>query len=205
MLQCGITRETFYHSEYPVLCMDDQTVQLHREIRKPKPATRKHARRVDYEYERCGTASIFMFTEPLSGWREVRVRDQRTKVDWAIEMERLLTTRYCSARKVIVVCDNLNTHTKGAFYEAFPAEKARSLVRRIEFRQTPKHGSWLNIAENELSTMTRQCVTGRRFESTRPLRAETEAWSEDANKKQRGVYWQFKVQDGRAKLKSLYP
>jgi hypothetical protein len=199
------TYEAPYNSEYPVLCMDEQPVQLHREIRQPIPATRKQARRVDYEYERCGTASIFMFTEPLSGWREVRVRDQRTKVDWAIEMERLLTTRYRSVRKVIVVCDNLNTHTKGAFYEAFPAEKARSLVRQIEFRQTPKHGSWLNIAENELSTMTRQCVTGRRFESTRPLRAETKAWSKDANKKQRGVDWQFKVQDARAKLKSLYP
>ncbi len=142
------TYEAPYNSEYPVLCMDEQPVQLHREIRQPIPATRKQARRVDYEYERCGTASIFMFTEPLSGWREVRVRDQRTKVDWAIEMERLLTTRYRSARKVIVVCDNLNTHTKGAFYEAFPAEKARSLVRQIEFRQTPKHGSWLNIGSS---------------------------------------------------------
>ena len=146
-----------------------------------------------------------MFTKPLTGWREVRVCDQRTKVDRAIEMERLLTTRYRSTRKVIVVCDNLNTHTKGAFYEAFPAEKARSLVRQIEFRHTPKHGSWLNIAENELSTMTRQCVFGRRFESTRLLRAETKAWSEDSNKKQRGVDWQFKVQDARVKLKSLYP
>ncbi|MCA9015410.1 MAG: transposase [Planctomycetaceae bacterium] len=145
------------------------------------------------------------FSVPLSGWREVRVRDQRTKVDWAIEMERLLTTRYRSARKVIVVCDNLNTHTKGAFYEAFPAEKARSLVRQIEFRYTPIHGSWLNIAENELSTMTRQCITGRRFESIRRLRAETQAWSKDSNRKQRGVDWQFKVQDARMKLKSLYP
>jgi hypothetical protein len=124
------TYEEPYDNEYPVLCMDEQPVQLHKEIRKPIPATRRHARRVDYEYERCGTASVFMFTEPLSGWREVRVRDQRTKVDWAREMERLLTTRYRSAKKVILICDNLNTHTKGAFYEAIPAEKARRLVRQ---------------------------------------------------------------------------
>lgn len=199
------TYEEPYDREYPVLCMDEQPVQLHREIRTPIPATRNHARRVDYEYERCGTASVFMFTEPLSEWREVRVRDQRTKVDWAVEMERLLITRYSSVQKVIVVCDNLNTHTKGAFYEAFPAEKARALVRKIEFRHTPKHGSWLNIAENELSTMTRQCVTGRRFESARRLRAETKAWSDNSNRRQRGVDWQFNVQHARTKLKSLYP
>ena len=104
-----------------------------------------------------------MFCEPLAGWRQVTVRERRTKVDWAQEMENLLRTRYASAKKVILVCDNLNTHTKGAFYEAFDAGKARSLVRRLEFCHTPKHGSWLNIAENELSSMTRQCVTGRRF------------------------------------------
>jgi hypothetical protein len=199
------TYEEPYDADYPVLCMDEQPVQLHREVRKPIPASKRHARRVDYEYERCGTASVFMFTEPLSGWRQVSVRDQRTKVDWALEMEELLSTRYKRAKKVIVVCDNLNTHTKGAFYEVFPPAKARALVRRIEFRYTPKHGSWLNIAENELSTMTRQCVTGRRFESTQKLRRETTAWSNDSNKKQRGVDWQFKVKDARRKLKSLYP
>ncbi len=199
------TYEEPYDADYPVLCMDEQPVQLHREVRKPIPASRRHARRVDYEYERCGTASVFMFTEPLSGWRQVSVRDQRTKVDWAIEMEALLSTRYQRVKKVIVVCDNLNTHTKGAFYEVFPPAKARALVKRIEFRYTPKHGSWLNIAENELSTMTRQCVTGRRFESTQKLRCETTAWSNQSNKKQRGVDWQFKVKDARKKLKSLYP
>ena len=199
------TYEEPYDADYPVLCMDEQPVQLHREVRKPIPASKRHARRVDYEYERCGTASVFMFTAPLSGWRQVSVRDQRTKVDWAIEMEALLSTRYKRVKKVIVVCDNLNTHTKGAFYEVFPPAKARALVKRIEFRYTPKHGSWLNIAENELSTMTRQCVTGRRFESTQKLRCETTAWSNQSNKKQRGVDWQFKVKDARRKLKSLYP
>lgn len=199
------TYEQPYNADFPVLCMDEQPVQLHKEVRKPIAATKRHPQRVDYEYERCGTACIFMFTEPLAGWREVRVRNQRTKVDWAIEMERLLRTRYKNARKVILVCDNLNTHTRGAFYEAFPAAKARELVSRIEFRYTPKHGSWLNIAENELSSMTRQCVTGRRFGSTTPLQTETKAWANHSNKKQRTVDWQFKTQNARAKLKSLYP
>ena len=108
-----------------------------------------------------------MFAEPLAGWREVAVRETKTKVDWAIEMARLLEGRYASAERVIVVCDNLNTHTKGAFYEAFAPARARQLVRRIEFCYTPKHGSWLNIAENELSSLTRQCVAGRRFGDAR--------------------------------------
>jgi hypothetical protein len=194
-----------YNADYPVLCMDEQPVQLHKEIRKPIPATKNHPRRVDYEYERCGTAALFMFTEPLSGWRHIEIRQRRTKIDWALEMEALLGTRYKQAKKVILVCDNLNTHTKGAFYEAFPPAKARALVKRIEFRYTPKHGSWLNIAENELSTMTRQCVSGRRFETIKKLQTETRAWSKRSNQKQRGVDWQFKVKDARTKLRSLYP
>jgi DDE superfamily endonuclease len=147
-----------YDSRFPVVCMDEQPVQLLKETRVPLAATKQHARRVDYEYERAGTASVFIFAEPLQGWRQVRVRPQRTKVDWALEMEALLRTRYAAAHKVILVCDNLNTHTMGAFYEAFAAEQARQLVRRLEFRYTPKHGSWLNIAENELSALTRQCL-----------------------------------------------
>jgi hypothetical protein len=199
------TYEEPYDASYPLLCMDEQPVQLHKETRKSIPATKNHARRVDYEYERCGTACAFMFTEPLSGWREATARPQRTKVDRALEMAKLLDTRYQQARKVILVCDNLNTHTRGAFYEAFPAAKARSYVRRIEFRYTPKHGSWLNIAENELSSMTRQCVSGRRFESIVKLQTEIGHWSDHSNKRQRGVDWQFKVKDAREKLKSLYP
>jgi len=194
-----------YDSEYPVLCMDEQPVQLLKEVRTPIPATKTHPTRVDYEYERAGTASIFMFCEPLDCWRQVTVRDHRTKVDWAIEVEALLRTRYAEAKKVILVCDNLNTHTKGAFYEAFEPEKARAIVKRLEFRHTPKHGSWLNIAENELSSMTRQCVTGRRFESIELLQQETRAWQIASNKKKRGVDWQFQVGDARMKLRSLYP
>jgi len=199
------TYEKPYDADCPVLGMDEQPVQLHKETRKPIPATKTHARRVDYEYERCGTASVFMFTEPLSGWRQATARPQRTKVDWALEVASLLDTRYKEARKVILICDNLNTHTKGAFYEAFPPEKARAYVKRIEFRYTPKHGSWLNIAENELSSMTRQCISGRRFESISRLQTEIRHWSDHSNKKQRGVDWQFTVKNARRKLKSLYP
>ncbi|MCY2953646.1 MAG: IS630 family transposase [Planctomycetota bacterium] len=194
-----------YDFRYPVLCMDEQPIQLLKETREPIAGTTKHPRRVDYEYERAGTASIFMFCEPLSGWRLVSVRDRRTKVDWAQEMAQLLGTRYASAEKVILVCDNLNTHTKGAFYETFEPEQARSLVRRLEFCQTPKHGSWLNIAENELSSMTRQCVTGRRFATVKALCEQTTAWHEYSNARQRGVDWQFTVGDARVKLKSIYP
>ena len=146
-----------------------------------------------------------MFCEPLAGWRQVCVRERRTKVDWAQEMESLLRTRYRSVEKVVLVCDNLNTHTKGAFYEAFKPARARSLVQRLEFCHTPKHGSWLNIAENELSSMTRQCVTGRRFATIEELSTQTTAWHEHSNSKQRIVDWQFKVDDARVKLKSIYP
>jgi DDE superfamily endonuclease len=194
-----------YDARHPVLCMDEQPIQLLRETRIPIAATRRHARRVDYEYERAGTASIFMFCEPLSGWREVAVRDRRTKVDWAQEVERLLRTRYASAEGVTLVCDNLNTHTKGAFYEAFEPEQARRLVRRLDYCHTPKHGSWLNIAENELSSMTRQCITGRRFATVELLCQETTAWHHHSNDQQRDVDWQFKVDDARVKLKSVYP
>jgi hypothetical protein len=194
-----------YDSRFPVLTMDEQPVQLFKEIRRPIPATKAHPRRVDYEYERAGTACVFMFAEPLSGWRDVRIREQRTKVDWALEMAALLRTRYATAEKVILVCDNLNTHTMGAFYEAFAPEEARRLVRRLEFRYTPKHGSWLNIAENELSSLYRQCLRDRRFGLISELRRETAAWSIASNRKQRGVDWQFRIDDARTKLKSLYP
>lgn len=199
------TYEEPYNADFPVVCMDEQPVQLHKEIRQPIAATRKHAQRVDYEYERCGTASVFMFTEPLAGWRHVSVRPNRTKVDWAMEMESLLNTHFKNAEKIILICDNLNTHTKGAFYEAFKPEKARSLVKRIEFRYTPIHGSWLNAAENELSSLTSQCIKGRRIPTVTKLRSETKAWSKRSNQKQKGVDWQFQVDDARAKLKSLYP
>ncbi len=194
-----------YNPAFPVLCMDEQPVQLLKETRSPIPATAKHGKRVDYEYERAGTASIFMFAEPLAGWREVAVRERKTKIDWATEMARLLEGRYAGCAKVTLVCDNLNTHTKGAFYETFQPERARSLIRRMEFCYTPKHGSWLNIAENELSSLTRQCVADRRFADVATLQGETAAWSTDVTATQRGVDWQMKIDDARTKLKSVYP
>jgi hypothetical protein len=199
------TYEKPYDPDHPVLCMDEQPVQLVKETRRPIPATRQHAKRVDYEYERAGTASIFMFTEPLAGWREATARASKTKADWAVEVARLLEGRYRKCSTVTLVCDNLNTHTIGAFYEAFPPARARALARRIRFCHTPKHGSWLNIAENELSSLTRQCVSERRFGRLSTLQSELAAWSTDVNATQRGVDWQMKVRHARGKLKSLYP
>jgi DDE superfamily endonuclease len=194
-----------YDPVIPVICMDEQPIQLLGETRDSQPATRNHPLRIDYEYERLGTASIFMFSEPLAGKRQVSVRKRRTKVDWATEIESLLSTQYAGIEKVILVCDNLNTHTRGAFYEAFPAEKAREIVKRIEFHYTPKHGSWLNIAECELSALTSQCIKNRRFSTIELLREETQVWAKKINQTQRGVNWQFGVENARRKLKSIYP
>ena len=198
------TYERPYNVHHPVICMDEQPLQPIKETRQAIAATKNHPQRVDYEYERAGTASIFMFTEPLLGWREATARTQRTKVDWAFEIAYLLEGRYANCDQVTLVCDNLNTHTKGAFYEAFEPERARALVRRIEFCYTPKHGSWLNIAENELSAMTRQCLE-RRIGNLKTLRNEITAWPTRVNDKQRGVDWQMKMSDARQKLKSIYP
>ena len=194
-----------YDPDYPVVCMDEQPVQLLKETRVPIKATKNHAQRVDYEYERNGTASIFMFAEPLAGYRQATARPQRTKVDWALEVGNLLDTRYADCEWVTLVMDNLNTHTKGAFYEAFPPEQARGYLRRIEFCYTPKHGSWLNIAECELSCMSSQCLRGRRIGQLKVLQSEISTWSKKTTAKQRGVDWQFKIDDARHKLMRLYP
>ena len=194
-----------YDARCPVLCMDEKPVQLVKETRPPQEATKTHPRRVDYEYARVGTANIFMFTEPLSGWRQASVRTRRTKVDWALEMAKLLEGRYAKCQSITLVCDNLNTHNKGAFYEAFQPDRARKLVRRIEFCYTPIHGSWLNITENELSSLTRQCLSHRRIGDIQTLQQEIAAWSTDVNRRQKGVDWQMKISDARIKLKSIYP
>jgi len=199
------TYEKAYDPNLPVICMDEQPVQLTGETRVPIPATKEHPERVDYEYERRGTASVFMFAEPLSGFRQATARARRTKADWALEVAHLLDTRYADNEKVILVCDNLNTHTRGAFYEVFAPEKAREYVRCIEFVYTPRHGSWLNIAECELSCLTRQCLADRRIDSLELLQTETGAWSDAINTKQRGVDWQFTLDKARVKLKRLYP
>ena len=194
-----------YDAERPVVCMDEQPVQLVNETREPVAATADRPRRVDYEYERAGTAAVFLFCEPLVGWREATARERRTKTDWAREVAGLLEGRYADCGRITLVLDNLNTHTKGAFYEAFEPARARELVRRIDFCYTPKHGSWLNIAENELSAMTRQCLSGRRIGELGTLQAEIGAWSSDVNSRQRGVDWRMKIADARCKLKSVYP
>ena len=194
-----------YDPAHPVVCMDEQPVQLVKETRKEIPATKDQPRRVDYEYERNGTASIFMFAEPLAGWRQATAREQRTKSDWAQEVAALLDGRCADCERITLVCDNLNTHTPGAFYEAFPPAKARAYVRRLEFCHTPKHGSWLNIAENELSCMTRQCLHGRRLGELAVLQQEIGAWSIDITHTQRGVEWHMQIEDARCKLKSVYP
>jgi hypothetical protein len=199
------TYEKAHDPDCPVVCMDEQPVQLIGETRVPIPATKEHPERVDYEYERKGTASIFMFAEPLSGFRQATARPHRTKVDWALEVAHLLDTRYLQKPRIILVCDNLNTHTIGAFYEAFPAEKAREYVRRIQFVYTPKHGSWLNVAECELSCLTSQCLADRRIGDITMLQAEIAAWSARTNAKQRAVDWQFTIDKARIKLKRLYP
>jgi hypothetical protein len=194
-----------YDQKHPVLCMDEQSFQLLKETRVPIVATKKHGKRVDYEYERNGTASIFMFAEPLSGFRQTTARKRRTKADWAIEVAQMLDTRYADNEAVTLVCDNLNTHTKGAFYEAFEPDRARAYVKRINFCYTPKHGSWLNVAECELSCLTNQCLTDRRIGELIELQTEIAAWSEKTNAKQRGVDWQFRIENARVKLKRLYP
>ena len=194
-----------YDPQHPVVCMDEQPVQLIGETRVAIPATKAHAKRVDYEYERRGTASIFMFAEPLSAFRQATARPQRTKSDWALEVAQLLDTRYAKAERITLVSDNLNTHTMGAFYEAFPPGQARAYVQRLNLVHTPKHGSWLNIAECELSCLTSQCLSDRRIGELIELQEEIGAWSIDVTSTQRGVDWQMRIDDARSKLTSVYP
>lgn len=194
-----------YDAQHPVLCVNDQLVQLVRKTRTPVEATAGHPQRVAYEYERAGTAAVFLFTEPLAGWRGVTVRSQRTKADWAAEVGALVEGRYAHCESVTLICDDPDTHTRGAFYNVFAPERASELVQRIKFRYTPHRGSWLNIAESELSALTRQCVRGRRIGNLEELRRETGAWATDGTERQRGVDWQLTVADARYKLQSVYP
>jgi hypothetical protein len=193
-----------YDPDVPLICMDEKPVQLLGDIRDPLPIIPHYPARYDYEYTRNGTASIFLFSEPLEGWRKVDARKQRTKVDWAQEVRELLVTDYPNARKIILVCDNLNTHTIGAFYAAFPPDEASMLVKRLEIHHTPKHGSWLNIAEIELSALSRQCLD-RRLDNLTLLCQETKKWESSRNHNQKPVDWQFTSENARIKLKRLYP
>lgn len=193
-----------YDPAHPVVCLDEQPTQLIGETRQPIPMEPGQPQRFDYEYERLGTACNFMITEPLAGWRKVNVRDTRTAVDLAQEVKELLDVDYPDAKKVVLVWDNLNTHVPASLYKAFEPAEARRLVERLEIHYTPKHGSWLDIAEIELSVFTRQCL-GRRISDIATLRSEAKAWSAHRNAAHTGVNWHFTNDKARTKLKRLYP
>jgi hypothetical protein len=195
-----------YDPDYPVICNDEKPVQLLGDSRKPIPMSEKnHTKLEDGEYMRNGTCSIFMFTEPLGCWRESHVREHRTKKDWAREIKWLLDEQYPDAKKVVLVNHNLNTHGISSLYEAFPPQESFRLASRLEIHYTPKHGSWLDIAECELSSLTNQCLENRRIDNIDDLRKEVLAWSANKNARQKGVDWQFTTEQARIKLKTLYP
>ena len=184
--------------------MDETSKQLLDDVQEPLPAKPGQAERVDYEYDREGVANLFMFFEPLAGKRHVKVTEQRTKKDWAQAMRELSDVHYPEAEKIIVVLDNLNTHSPASFYEAFEPEEARRLTNRFALHYTPKHGSWLNMAEIEFSVLGRQCLAGR-IPDKATLAGEVNAWEEERNAQLVKVLWRFTTADARIKLRSLYP
>jgi hypothetical protein len=193
-----------YDADAPLVCMDELCKELHSDVREPIPASPGKPERIDYEYRRHGTANIFMFTEPLVGWRRTLVTERRTAVDWAHAVKKILDEDYPDARVVRLVMDNLNTHTIGSLYEAFEPDEARRLAKRLEIHYTPKHGSWLNIAEIEFRVLSGQCLD-RRIPDMPTLDREVTAWQDDRNARTVGVDWQFTTADARVKLKRLYP
>ena len=193
-----------YDPLYPMVCFDETSRQLIKETRLPLPAQPGHVQRYDYEYERNGTRNLFMFSEPLAGWRHVKVTERRTKRDWAHCMQQLADELYPEAERIRVVLDNLNTHNPAALYEVFEAAEARRLLTKLEFHYTPKHGSWLNMAEIEFSVLTRQCLD-RRIPDEETLRQEIAAWEASRNTYAAAVTWQFTTDDARIKLAQLYP
>jgi len=195
-----------YNESSPVVCMDEKPFQLLDERYQPIPMNKtNHKLKYDCEYERKGTCSIFLFTETLAGWRHSFALPQRTRIDWANRIKWLLDEQYPVATKVVLVMDNLNTHSPSSLYETFPPDEAFRLSQRLEIHYTPKHGSWLNIAELELSAMTIQCLAQRRIPSIETLNNELTAWHTTRNATQKGVDWQFTAEDARTKLKHLYP
>jgi len=192
-----------YDPKFPVLCMDESSMQLIGEVHEPIPAAPGHPVLVDDEYVRNGVANIFIEVEPLGGKRKVKITEQRTQIDWAHFIKEMLEERYADAEKVVLVMDNLNTHNIASLYLAFPPNEARLLANRLEIHYTPKHGSWLNIAEIELSVLKRQCLPGR-IDCIEKMREKVMAWNNDRNNRQTKVDWQFKTDDARIKLKRLY-
>jgi transposase len=197
-----------YHRPYderrPLVCIDEQPVQLVSETRVPLPARPGTPARYDYEYRREGTANLFMLFQPLLGWRYVWPTERRTARDFAEVLRWLAEDLYPDAKKLVLVTDNLNTHTTACLYEAFAPARARRIAGRLEWHYTPKHGSWLNMAEVEFAALSRQCL-GRRIGSIARLRREVAAWEEDRNERMVGVKWRFTTADARVRLRSLYP
>lgn len=192
-----------YDARRPVVCMDESPRQLIRETRAPVAEGRGRAARYDYEYERCGTCNVFMAVEPLAGKRLVRLTERKTKSDWASFLQEI-ARRYRRAEKITLVMDNLNTHEPGSLYETFSPAEAKALWDRFEFVYTPKHGSWLNMAEIELNVLIKQCLD-RRIDNLEEMQAEVEAWQKRRNNVGSQIDWQFTKDDARIKLKRLYP
>ena len=188
----------------PVVCMDESTKQLLAEVRAPRPGQVGAVERYDYEYRRNGVATLFLAFEPLAGWRQVRVTQTRTRKDWAWFIKGLLDERYAQAERVVLVMDNLNTHSGASLYETFAPAEALRLLRRLEIHYTPKHGSWLNMAEGEFSVLGQQCLD-RRIASSELLAQETAAWEAQRNQAAIGANWKFTTEDARVKLRKLYP
>ena len=193
-----------YDPKRPLVCFDEQHVQLVAETRMPRPVAAGRPALSDYEYKRAGTANIFMTVQPLAGWRHVAVTAQRTKLDFAAQMKELVDVHFPQAERILVVLDNLNTHKLACLYEAYPATEARRIVRKLEFHHTPKHGSWLNPAECELSVLTRQCLN-RRLASQGTLTHQTQAWTAQRNQEGVRINYRFSLLDARNKLHHLYP
>jgi len=193
-----------YDPMRPVVCMDEKPYQLLDHARDPIPAGPGRDLREDSEYVRHGTCSIFVWVEPLAGWRRVEALERRTRLDWAAQVKQMLTVDYPDVEAVVLVMDNLNTHGIASLYEAFDPAEAFALAQRLEIHHTPKHGSWLNIAEIELSALTRQCLD-RRISDLEILNTELAAWQHVTNAEQRQVDWQFTTDDARVKLRHLYP
>lgn len=192
-----------YDASHPVVCMDESPRQLIRETRVPVATKPGIIARHDYEYERCGTCDVFMAVEPLAGKRLVQITEQRTKTDWALFIESIANT-YKEAESIILVMDNLNTHVPGSLYETFTPEKAKVLWNRFEFVYTPKHGSWLNMAEIELNVLIKQCLD-RRIDNIEEMCSEVAAWEKERNNANSRIDWQFTTENARIKLKRLYP
>ena len=193
-----------YHARFPVVCMDESSIQLIGHLHTPIPAAPGHPALIDDEYVRNGVATIFIEVEPLGGKPHVSITEHRTRIDWAWFIRQMLEERYPEAEKVVLVMDNLNTHTIASLYQAFPPEIARRLAERLEIHYTPKHGSWLNVAEIEISVLKRQCLAGR-IPDIETMRDATAKWNADRNNRQTPVDWHFTTADARIKLKRLYP